>query len=1178
MMAASEPMQNDNDLRLHIGWCALALVLVAACSAFRRRTDAASSSASATDPTFSNKLEQQRAEKEEEQSEPVVVSQPQPGQEFASEAEASASATSPASQPSAQDSVVAGDGGEILYVSLDSAPEVAAPAITEEHLEQDVHAAQENGTDGFDSFLLTPDELLPVIGDLEPVTDYPDYDYVTEILEEVAATELPQEEVEGESTHVEHHTEFEQSEAGAENYTLSHDAFAEQFLPNIPQAEVPSEDFPAAAAKSIQEDEFLYDAEPATEPVPVEEPVPEEVEAPATEVVPGVEPEPAAEPSPVDEHLYHDQEAALEPEPVPESEPEPAAAEYEGVATEIPVETTDSPVFAEEPANETNIEILSTKNQQNPPVNDLYGKYFDESDLDFGKGANDNDKLLFPAETEQKVRSKIEIKEVNGQLYEYEYLYYYDDEYPLYDYEYSSPVDVEPADADAPATRTNSRSSSRESSRTSIRDNIRESSRDSTRESARDSNSRGSSRTSTRTSNRGSSRQQVADSQEANFIEPVRSSGRSRAIDSGSSSRSSSLRGRSSFRSREQDVNSIDNGVQSVTVEEDKLPAHTRFPPRTPVTTTPTVPEREPLFQESSRLGIDEHKQVPLVPEVTGLQSSHELQTSRGARVFDAEVPEVEAEVADTIYDEITTEEVPTTTFSPSALSLVNLYAFSRAADAEDMGEVTTEIPQSPDYETEIPIDYYYYDYESGAATDYPALTEAPSSTTTTTEAPAEESTQTRSRFGGSRFSSNRNRFSSNRFSTNRFKSQSSTDKPAEEEGEEAASEASVDSTTERSGGFRNRFNKPRVSSFRNRGVTKKDNEVTEPTTERTATRARPRLPSRAGLLGSRFRGRGTTAAAAATTEPTEDVEAPVEETVVADVEAEAESSTDTLESVISTTAAPAPARGNTRRRPSISRHRFGGRRKPEAEAKKEAEEVPAEGEAPAEEAAVEAEAPQAAQAPRLLRAVLLAPPAPALEALLLRARTNPRHRGGARTEAPAEEAAAPAEEAPVDPAQQQTDVQHTAEEVVAGEGAEQDPAAAAEEEAAADEPADKRRPGPKRAPSSNNRRTALTSLFNRRNRRPGRRNKGAAEEEPAAEEPVDAAEQEAPVEDDNQVAEAHLAAVEEQVVAEEPVVESEAPAEEAAEEGGPKRGRTRPGLSSLFNRRRRLNRRREEE
>lgn len=209
---------------------------------------------------------------------------------------------------------------------------------------------------------------------------------------------------------------------------------------------------------------------------------------------------------------------------------------------------------------------------------------------------------------------------------------------------------------------------------------------------------------------------------------------------------------------------------------------------------------------------------------------------------------------------------------------------------------------------------------------------------------------------------------------------------------------------------------------------------------------------------------------------------------------------------------------------------------------------MPAEGEAPAEEPAVEAEAPQAAQAPqapqgRPARPTRTRPSRPSL----LRARTNPRHRGGARTEAPAEEATAPAEEAPVDPAQQQTDVQQTAEEVVAGEGAELDHAAAAEEEVSADEPADKRRPGvgiggkrrvmlnrfsknrsaapsstttpqPKRAPSSNNRRTALTSLFNRRNRRPGRRNKGAAEE-PAAEEPVDATEQEAPVEDDNQVA-----------------------------------------------------------
>ncbi|XP_042882062.1 mucin-5AC-like, partial [Penaeus japonicus] len=237
-----------------------------------------------------------------------------------------------------------------------------------------------------------------------------------------------------------------------------------------------------------------------------------------------------------------------------------------------------------------------------------------------------------------------------------------------------------------------------------------------------------------------------------------------------------------------------------------------------------------------------------------------------------------------------------------------------------------------------------------------------PSSTTTTTEAP-EESTQSRSRFGASRFSSNRNRFSSNRFSTNRFKSQSSTDKPEEEE--EVASEGSVDSTTERSGGFRNRFNKPRVSSFRNRGITKKDNEVTERTTERPAPRNRPRLPSRAGLLGSRFRGRGTTAAAGATTEPTEDVEAPVEETIVADVEAEVESSTDTLDAVVATTAASAPARANTRRRPSISRHRFGVRRKPEAGAKKEAEEVPAEGDAPVEETVTQAEAPEAPEAPQ---------------------------------------------------------------------------------------------------------------------------------------------------------------------------------------------------------------------
>ena len=106
-------------------------------------------------------------------------------------------------------------------------------------------------------------------------------------------------------------------------------------------------------------------------------------------------------------------------------------SEYDSV-TEVP-ESTDSPLY-EEALDD--LEVITTNKKHTPSlaVNDFFGKHFDESELDFGKGINLNDKVLSPAETEQKVRSKIEIKEVNGQLYEYEYLYYYyDDEYPVYD-------------------------------------------------------------------------------------------------------------------------------------------------------------------------------------------------------------------------------------------------------------------------------------------------------------------------------------------------------------------------------------------------------------------------------------------------------------------------------------------------------------------------------------------------------------------------------------------------------------------------------------------------------------------------------------------------------------------------------------------------------------------------
>jgi len=400
-------------------------------------------------------------------------------------------------------------------------------------------------------------------------------------------------------------------------------------------------------------------------------------------------------------------EPEAEPVPEPKAEPLPQTNVFEDTneefteklveSTAVYEDTTNSPSFFIE--EQSDIDILSPKNNFVPSglaVNQLYGKHFDERDLDFGKGLNDDDKLLVPAES--RVKSKFEIKEVNGQLYEYEYRYYYDDELPQYDYDVVGnipdiPIEetatVEPATpkptvettasirttktSQAPQQQTvSSRSRSRGSSSFSLPDQSRLPVQPE-RTSSRGRNTASQTGDSSRTSSRGRNTQASTGSQ---------------VVDS---SRRSSTRG---TRTKETITNANDeNNVL--------LPSQTRFPPRssTPTTTPKTI-------------------ELPVT-------EFDDIQTEQN-------------------FDE--TDEV--TTMSPATKSLMNLFALSQIEEVEEdtttiATEVDTTIPEYYNLD-----DFYNYDYglDNNSYLDY-LNTELPDvkivSTTTSTTTPTPRTTKT---------------------------------------------------------------------------------------------------------------------------------------------------------------------------------------------------------------------------------------------------------------------------------------------------------------------------------------------------------------------------------------------------------------------------------------------------
>jgi len=436
---------------------------------------------------------------------------------------------------------------------------------------------------------------------------------------------------------------------------------------------------PLKADSTANEDTQIYIT---TEPTSLAEPIPEPEAEPVPEPEAEPVPEPEVEPLP-QTHVSEDTNEAFI-EKLVES-----TAAYE--------DTTDSPsYFIEE---QSDIDILSPKNNFVPSglaVNQLYGKHFDERDLDFGKGLNDDDKLLVPAES--RVKSKFEIKEVNGQLYEYEYRYYYDDELPQYDYDVVGnipdiPIEetatVKPATpkptvettasirttktSQAPQQQTvSSRSRSRGSSSFSLPDQSRLPVQPE-RTSSRGRNTASQTGDSSRASSRGRNTQASAGSQ---------------GVDS---SRRSSTRG---TRTKETITNA--NNENNVL-----LPSQTRFPPRSSTpTTTPKIIE----------LPVTEFD---------------DIQTEQN-------------------FDE--TDEV--TTMSPATKSLMNLFALSQIEEVEEdtttiATEVDTTIPEYYNLD-----DFYNYDYglDNNSYLDY-LNTELPDvkvvSTTTSTTTPTPRTTTT---------------------------------------------------------------------------------------------------------------------------------------------------------------------------------------------------------------------------------------------------------------------------------------------------------------------------------------------------------------------------------------------------------------------------------------------------
>lgn len=404
-----------------------------------------------------------------------------------------------------------------------------------------------------------------------------------------------------------------------------------------------------------------------------------------------------------------------------DTEPQPAASpakpnvnyDYENTATIIPdyynydeqelidnkMSLTESSLSNMEENN--NIEILTPNAKSLPAgsaVNELYGKYFDEADLSFGKGQNEDDKSLVPAES--KVRSKFEIKEVNGQLYEYEYRYYYDDEVPQYDYDVVGNFPDSPGNSSSLSSSTSKNATAAPTTATATTAlPVLTTTEEST-----------AIRTSSRSRNRNRGSGAITPPVQENAIIPQTSRSRSRGQPISSRSRAeldntvstNTLSHVSSDRI-------IDNTISGNNVEQAQLPTHTRFPPR--ITTSAPQPRS---------FG------APFIP---GFQEAQEILPTDSA-----------------VNNEFTT------TMSPATRSLVNLYALSQAADAEDISSSTIPNPVT-ELETIVPYDYLdaYYDYDYSTAsnllaargitetTDYadlittPVPTTSTSTTTTTT-------------------------------------------------------------------------------------------------------------------------------------------------------------------------------------------------------------------------------------------------------------------------------------------------------------------------------------------------------------------------------------------------------------------------------------------------------------
>ncbi|KAK7079921.1 hypothetical protein SK128_021231 [Halocaridina rubra] len=817
----------------------------------------------------------------EDKQEPKILTEPIPGHEFVA---------FQASRPSLNNAVITSENGDVVLIHADDVP-ISKPEVEELTLREGSANVSSQEAHVLDAILITPDEVLP-FENSEPATEAVP-EYIDEETEKDLALLLSHEEEASDVT-VAPLRKVTVLEPELETFI--------SVVTSIPTKEVEGESMHVEHHMEFEhshtgpENDTLWNE-------------PQEIFESVTKVIPELD--------------YIDLNIPSEY----------VAEVKEEVITEEPSYVTEAPSEAD--VSQANIEILSTvpKDQTNPPVNYLYGKYFDESNLNFGKGVSEDDKLLFPSETEQKVRSKIEIKEVNGQLYEYEYIYYYDDEYPLYDYESNAPVDVDPSSAPATTSTTTTTTTTTTTPAPTTTPKPTTTTSHSLRGNIVDSR-------------RIRGRRPVVTDQEVNIIEePTRGSERSRL--------SLNLPSRSSRgRNREDEVLN-DNTVQAVTVEEAKLPSQTRFPPRA---TTPSSRFREPLFQETEVAGFSEHKQIPLIPEVTGLHT-HGREALRSGRTFEV------------LQEEITTDIAPTSTVSPTSRSLVNLYAFSRAADGEDIADATT---QTYDYDTKIPFIDVLYEYED-FVTEYPGTespapepaaepepepsTEEPTTststtttTTSTTTSPptTSESQRSRNRFAsrprGTRFHNRptsvvstpaddtKSRDTGSRFNrtrsrnSNTFRGLRNNDEPVSENAVESTSEATERNNLPRRTPISHRF-RPSIgtSPFSRRVSSKPESTITESPSTVPPLR-RPNLTSRADIFRNRLRGRGTTATEEVSTEPTEEVaaEAPVEVVVGDVVESNVEISTESAQSPATTATSPFTHR--TRGRPNFNRPRFGVR------------------------------------------------------------------------------------------------------------------------------------------------------------------------------------------------------------------------------------------------------------